>query len=125
MEFPGRFSGLLGFPRFLVSRRSLRQGPRRNRRIVVEQRHTHECFAGIIEIAPLNLNISREQARFRIHLPFRLQRHDLLRDFFRVIRLVHTYLGGAKREQNLCLACWIGRRLQILPVGIFGLGEIL
>ena len=88
MELARRFSGFLVFSRFLVGSGCLLQGSRRNGGIVVKQRHTHKSFAGIVEMTALNLHIAGEQTRLCIHLPFRLQRHDFLRDLFRIIRFM-------------------------------------
>jgi hypothetical protein len=56
----------------LIGIRSPLQCARRNRRIIVEQRHAHKRLARFVEIAALKLDVAREQPRLRIHLSFRL-----------------------------------------------------
>ena len=52
------------------------------------------------KLAALHLHVAGEQSRLRIHLPFRLQRHDFLGDLLRVIRFVRGDFRFAEREQR-------------------------
>ena len=67
-------------------------------RVVVKQSHALKSFAGVVVISALQLDLAREQTRFRIHASLRLQRHDLFGDFLRLIRFVRADLHCTERE---------------------------
>ena len=57
----------------------------------------------------LHLHVAGEQTRLGIDPAFRLQRHDFLGDFLRVIRFVRADLGFAEREERLGFRRRVGR----------------
>ena len=113
MELLGQAVRLIRVSRALIRNGGLLQRPRRDRRIVVKQRDTHECLSGIVEMAPLELHVTREQTRFSVDPTFGLQGHDLFRDLLRIIRFVRRDFHRAECEQRFRLARGIGRHLQI------------
>src|ERR1700730_1454977 len=80
-----RSIGFVGFTGPLIGRRGFLQCARRHRRIVIKQGHANEGLARFVKVPALNLDIARQQPRLGIDAPFRLQLHDLLRDFLRIV----------------------------------------
>ena len=89
------------------------QSPWRDRRVVIEQSHTHECLARFIKITALELDIARQETRLSVHLSLRLKHHDLLGDLLRVVRLMSGDLHLTKLQQHFGFSRRIGRDLQI------------
>ena len=98
----------------MICGRGFLQSPRRDRRIVVKQRDTHECLACIFESTPFKLHVTREQPRFRVDPPFWLKGNDLLGNLLRIVRFVGRDFDRAECEQRLRFARGIRRSLQIL-----------
>src|SRR6266404_7707300 len=62
---------LVRLARTPVSERGLLQCARGNRRIVVKQGHTHERFAGVLEVSALELDVAGEKTRLGVDATFR------------------------------------------------------
>ena len=87
MKLPRQPVCFVGFARLPIRECRFVQCPRSDGRIVVKQSHALECPTRVIEIPTLQLDFAREQARFRVDTPLRLQRHDLFRDFLQPRRV--------------------------------------
>src|SRR5438105_15840391 len=104
--------GLCRIASTLISGRSLVQSPWRDRRVVIEQSHTHECLARFIKITALELDIARQETRLSVHLSLRLKHHDLLGDLLRVVWFMSGDLHLTKLQQHFGLSRRISPALQ-------------